>query len=157
MNIRECNKSDIATLTQFTLSLHHHENDHQLKPHSDLEINLTRWLNSELDSPNSLLLLAESEGKPAGFICATSVINDNGFLADPIKGLIQLLWVEPAYRRMKLAQKMVTTLEQCFIELGIPYVECNYLKGNSLAESFWQKQNYHVTSVTSRKWLNTNN
>jgi ribosomal protein S18 acetylase RimI-like enzyme len=153
LNIRECLSSDIDKITEFTLALHLHESDQQLVPHANFSDNLKKWLESELGSNNSLLLLAEKDQKAAGFVCASSVINDNGFLQQPLKGIIQLLWVEPEYRKRNIAQQLVNTVELCFKESGINYVECSFMVNNSLASHFWTQQGYIVNSVTCRKIL----
>lgn len=153
MNIRECTPDDLDTVTQYTLALHYHENETGIQPHPDLTDNLKRWLEAEIFSNNSLILIAEIDNKPIGFICAATVINDNGLIAQPLKGVIQLLWIEPVYRKKKAAEELVKMVEICLQETGVTYVECSFVEGNSMAKNFWGNQGYQVSSMTCRKFL----
>jgi ribosomal protein S18 acetylase RimI-like enzyme len=154
--IRQASKKDLELITRFTIQLHHHESDNEITSHENFEVNLGKWLALEIENPNSLMLIAdlkssEASNQPIGFISATSVINDNGFLRDPIKGVIQLLWVDKKYRTRKIAYSLVKNIEACFSNLGIKYVECSYTHQNSLAENYWAKCGYKKTSITARK------
>ena len=151
--VRQAEASDLLKILAYTLKLHQHEDDGQLKNNSLFEANLKRWLTNELNNPLSLFLIAESNEKAIGFIGATTVINDNGFLDDPTKGLIQLLWVEERYRKQHVAQKLLAEVENCFKHSGVNYVEANYTSTNKLAESFWGKCGYLQSSITVRKFL----
>lgn len=151
--LREASESDLDIITQYTIKLHQHEDDNRIKPHQDFIVNLERWLSSELTNPRSLFLIATQDAVPVGFIGATSIINDNGFLASPMKGIIQLIWVEPDYRKQGLAELFVDEIEHCFKELGIEYVECSYTIKNVHAKHFWTKMNYEQNSITARKFM----
>lgn len=153
--IRQATAIDLKTITQYTLELHQHEDDGTIQAHQNFYLNLKKWLSTELANPRSLFLMAEKDNNPIGFIGATSIINDNGFLASPIKGVIQLLWVEPEFRNNHIANKLVDEVEHCFNEIGIEYVECSYTASNQLAEAFWEKHGYKKNSVTSRKLICT--
>ncbi len=153
MNIRECSPDDLDTIIQYTLALHRHENETDLQPHPNLSDNLKKWLEAEIFSNNSLILIAEIDNKPVGFICAATVINDNGLIAQPLKGVIQLLWIEPAYRKQKLANELVKMVELCLQESGVTYVECSFVEGNSMAKNFWSEQGYQIAALTCRKFL----
>jgi ribosomal protein S18 acetylase RimI-like enzyme len=153
INLREATLNDLKIVTQYSLNLHRHEDDGTIAPHQNFSSNLKTWLASELSNPRSLFLIAEIDNCPIGFIAATSVINDNGFLASPLKGVIQLLWVEQKHRKNQIAEFFVNNIEKCFKETGIDYVECNYTTSNFLAENFWKKQGYKKNSITARKFI----
>ena len=153
--IREASINDLDTITQYAFALHQYEDDREIAPHQGFYLNLKTWLSAELSNPRSLFLMAENGNKPIGFIGATSIINDNGFLANPIKGVIQLLWVESEYRKNHIAKKLVDEIEHCFKEIGIEYVECTYTASNWLAKSFWEKQGYKKNSITARKFISS--
>jgi len=133
------------------LSLHQHEDDGKIPTHNNFESNLQKWLLLELENPRSLYLIIEVENIPVGFVGATSILNDNGFLGNPIKGVIQLLWIVPEYRKKRAAELLLEEVEHCFRQIGIKYVECTYTVTNQLAEYFWEKQGYKKNSVTARK------
>ncbi len=154
--IREATIDDIDTMTQYTFKLHQHEDDGTVQAHQDFYLNLKNWLSIELDNPRSLFLIAEKDNHPIGFVGATSIINDNGFLASPLKGVIQLLWIEPEYRNNRIAEKLVDEVEHCFREIGVEYVECTYTSSNQQAKIFWGKRGYDESSINARKFISNN-
>ena len=100
-----------------------------------------------------MILITVKNNIDIGFILAVSVVNDNGFLQFPIKGVIQLLWIEPKERKSGAAQQLLEQVNQCFISTDIHYVECSYTVKNILAKEFWNKQGYVETSTIARKIL----
>ncbi len=150
-SFREASLADLDIITQFTYQLHQHEDDGQIPINKDFFSNLRKWLSTELANPRSLYLIAEHNQEPIGFIGATSIINDNGFMENPIKGVIQLVWIELEFRKNHIAEKLVDEVEHCFKQIGIDYVECSYTASNQLAQGFWGKQGYEKNSITARK------
>jgi len=151
--IREATIEDLDIITQYTLALNQHEDDRLIPAHQDFEHNLKNWLALELKNSQSLFLLAEKNNRAIGFIGASSVINDNGFLANPVKGLIQLLWVDNSVRRHNVAAKLVEEIELCFKQVGIEYIECSYTCINNVAKIFWDTLGYSGHSITARKFI----
>lgn len=151
LNFRQATDLDIDKITQWTLLLHKHEDDNQLALHKDLKKNLKRWLSSEINNSNNLFIIAQYNKKDVGFISASCIINDNGFLIDPIKGVVQLLWLENSVRRQGIASKLLEQVELCFLDLGIKYIECNYTVCNKQAEKFWDNHAFKPCSTTARK------
>ena len=156
ITVRQAILEDLEQMTQWTLELHQHEDDGDLKMRPDFGSNLNKWLSQELTNANSLFLIAQSKGTPVGFIFANSVINDNGFLLDPLKGIVHLLWVVKDYRKQHVAAKLLDETEKCFSTININYVECNYTANNQLARKFWDKKGYIQRSITARKALTRN-
>jgi len=152
-SIAEACPEDLETIYHLTLKLHDHEDDGSVKTHEHFEINLKKWLKHELNNPRTLILIAKYKNKTIGFISATSLLNDNGFLASPIKGIIQLLWIEPEFRKHSIAKQLVNNVERCFKEVGIEYVECSYTNFNEQAKHFWSKLGYLENSISARKFL----
>ncbi len=174
VDVRAASLDDLDAITRFTAQLHEHEDNGELATHQKFFPRLKKWLRSELNDSKSLILIAEtnlqtksqtgSHTEPQtgprhipkqtiGFISATSIINDNGFLQAPSKGVIQLLWVELNYRQQGVADSLVLSIENCFKNIGIKYVECTYTSNNSLAESYWQRNDYKKNSITARKFI----
>lgn len=163
--IRTANIDDLELILKFTLKLHDHENDKIVATHDRFEKNLEKWLIAELSNPQSLFLVAivndilpsNSEidhSRTIGFVGATSIINDNGFLKDPIKGVINLLWVEEKYRKLNIAKSLIENIEECFKNIGINYFECTYTNNNQLARKFWNELGYQCHAVMARKISN---
>lgn len=153
LEIRQAHTKDLTLLTHWTYLLHCHEDDGVIATHPEFKSRLEEWLAAELTNSNGLFLVATIKNKPIGFIHATSIINDNGFLASPMKGMIHLLWIEPEFRQQQVAKTLTEATEACFKDLGIGYVECAFTVKNQLAESFWFKQGYLPYSTTARKVL----
>ncbi len=153
IDYRQAEETDIDSLVNFTQKIHHHEDDGKIPIHKNFLINLKTWLQTEINNPQSLIILACDEQRPIAFILATSVINDNGFLEHPIKGIIQLLWVEIDQRGKGIADNLVAQVEACFQDNQIPYIECSYTTNNSLGAQFWNKKGYLKSSITARKIL----
>ncbi len=151
VDIAQVTAEDIDLITRWTIALHQHEDDGKLKPHQHFEKNLKKWLSLEIDNNNSLFLLALIKQKPVGFIAGTSIINDNGLIAAPLKGFIQLLWVEEPFRKQKIAHSLLESIENCFLSIGIEYIECQYTKKNNLAHQFWQDKGYKANALIARK------
>lgn len=151
LSIVQAVKRDLELIFQWTLKLHKHEDNGYLEMNLDFYNNLKQWINQELTNPNSLYLIAHLDQSPAGFIAATTVINDNGFLASPMKGVVNLLWVEQQYREKNIAQTLLKKVESCFKDIGINHIECHYTVGNNLAKGFWAKSGYHEQSTSAIK------
>lgn len=156
LEIFQANEEQLELIHRWTLAIHKHEDDKQLKAHPRFNNNLKKWLHQEINNANSLFLVALLNRQPAGFIAASVIINDNGFLAEPMKGMIHLLWVEQAYRRFGIAKNLLTETEACLSSIGVNYVECNYTPTNSHAQSFWKRCGYQSSSINARKILTDN-
>ncbi|MCW8878759.1 MAG: GNAT family N-acetyltransferase [Kangiellaceae bacterium] len=153
LEIRQANSKDIDLLATWTHALHLHEDDGNVPHHPNIKANLKKWLELEMDNKNGLFLIALEESEPIGFIFATSVVNDNGFLSNPLKGVIHLLWVNKEFRNQGVANALTEAIESCFSELSIGYIECSYTIKNQLAEKFWTRLNFRPYSVNARKLL----
>jgi len=149
----QATETDINTLVEFTNQIHQHEDDGQIPTHQHFIENLQKWLISEINNSQSLIIIASQAQQTVGFILASTVVNDNGFLEYPLKGIIQLLWVEPQFRRSAVADALVSQVEVCFQENQIPYIECSYTANNEIGANFWTNKAYLKTSITARKIL----
>ncbi len=144
---------DLPLILKWTLSLYQHEDDGLLPAADNFEENLSKWLSQQVSAENCLILIAQQHNTPAGFIAASSIINDNGFLKEALKGYIQLIWVDEEHRSQGIAQELLTAVEECFKSIGIHYVECSYIANNQLARNFWDKSGYKLVSETVRKFI----
>lgn len=115
--------------------------------------NLTAMFTQELGDSNSNILVCEIDDHYAGFIYGK--ISTPFVPALTIKqiGLIEMCWVENAYRNKGIARKLSQSIETWFREKNIKYVDLNYLVGNSEAEASWDKLGYKPFRVNARKEL----
>jgi ribosomal protein S18 acetylase RimI-like enzyme len=153
LTIRQAIVKDLEQLVGWTLKLHRHEDDGALAPHPEFKEKINHWLTMELENPASLYLIAETTKNAVGFIGASQIINDNGFLKNPLKGVIQLLWVEPMMRQTGIAKQLVNNVEHCFKQVGVRYVECTFTSHNLQASNFWSSMQYRNFSISARKIL----
>ena len=153
LDIYQASLEDLDLVCEWTLKLHQHEDDGKLVSNNNFERNIRKWLTQELSNPNSLFLIALLDKKPTGFIFSTSVINDNGFLAAPLKGVFHLIWVEPSYRKKNIAARLLDEVENCLQSIGVTYIECSYTANNHLAKTFWDNNKYIQSTITAKKIL----
>jgi ribosomal protein S18 acetylase RimI-like enzyme len=149
--IRQAIKKDLKDLLHFSHAIHQHEDEQLLTMHPHFLERLKTWLLDMLNNPLALFLIAEYNKSTIGFIGGITHINDNGFLVEPSKGVIHLLWVEKNYRRHHIGQKLLMNMEACFKELGINITECSFTHQNKEAIVFWNKMGYNQHSITAIK------
>lgn len=154
--IHQATIDDLDVIVHWSIELHRHEDDGDLAMHPDFELNIKKWLSLELNNGNSLFLIASINQQPVGFIFSTSVINDNGFLAAPLKGIVHLLWVDVEHRGRNIAAQLLSEIEKCLASIEVNYIECSYTANNQLAKYFWDNKGYHQRSITARKTLTSN-
>ncbi|PCI73332.1 MAG: hypothetical protein COB38_01145 [Gammaproteobacteria bacterium] len=157
INIRLATADDLTQIVSYTHAIHQQEDDQSIPTHTNFLSNLEKWIKEELKNPLSLILIAEivnkQGNKAIGFIGSTTLINDNGFLDNPTKGVINFLWVEKEHRRKNIATQLVSMIEDCFKKNAINVIECSFTKKNQLAETFWASEGYQIQSVIARKIL----
>jgi GNAT superfamily N-acetyltransferase len=151
--IVQATSDDVDVIHRWSLLIHQHEHSGVLKPHPEFSVRLHRWLSEEISNKNTLCLLAYYQDHPVGFILGSVELMSSGFTELNIKGIIKLLWVEPDYRKKKIARQLVDTLERCFKECGVSYLECHYTYKNDEARQFWNKVGFIPQTVGSGKLL----
>lgn len=107
------------------------------------------WINAQ----DSIVYISSAGGVENGFIKAK--LAKPFVAASPIKqiGLIEMLWIEPPYRRNGTASALVTAVEDWFTQQGIDYIDLHYMLGNQSAEDFWQQVGYSPYHVRCCKKL----
>lgn len=100
-----------------------------------------------------LLLLAELDGMPAGFLygrCEKPFILESPI---PRIGHVSIVYVEPTARRRGVARALLAAAEARFRAQGCPYVQLSYLAGNREAEAAWRELGFTPFRVHARKPL----
>ncbi len=88
-----------------------------------------------LANESGLVLVAEAEGKPVGFISGSFRKRDD---LDPrIVGYINLLFVREGFRERGIGRSLVGKLCAFFRSNGVEDITLNYVHGNREAEVFW--------------------
>ncbi|MBT8448957.1 MAG: GNAT family N-acetyltransferase, partial [Gammaproteobacteria bacterium] len=147
---RTATENDLDNLLTWTQALMAHEQvskELELQLAEDIQEQLRNWLDALLKSESALFILAETEdGTPMGCILGLVEFNANPFTIHTTHGVIQLVWVEPKYRKDGLASQLLQYMETTFKELNIDYMEISYADGNKEAEAFWNRQGYRSVS-----------
>lgn len=156
--IRSAQRGDMTYLLDGMKSLIKHVQKTSQDPYvcnldQDYERDIEFWFQNLLTSESACILIAQRDRQPAGFIV--------GVLAEPfvkssaIKmiGQIELCWVEPAFRRQRVAARLVAELERWFDKTGVEYCDVQYLLGNQEAEATWSRLGYRPYRATGRKRL----
>lgn len=101
------------------------------------------WLLKLNGLESSRVIVAKSEGKIVGF--AVGQILDNGPLLSPEKiGYGSIMVVEKHFRKEGMGSALWRTMKDWFLEKGVVQVEIYTERGNTIAESFWEKQGFPV-------------
>lgn len=156
--LRPATSADLPFLQGAILALESHERHgieaNALRLRADFPEQIERWLTSLLDAPHALVIVAESEDETrVGCVLGFIQQQPNPFTDYQQHGVIQAVWVEEAFRRQGIADGLVTAMESCFGELGIPYVEIQHTVGNAEASAFWQRRGYAQDTMTRRRFL----
>lgn len=122
-----------------------------LKP--DFDQRLESYFRNLLNTPAALLLIAERNGAPLAFIAGSLQPMPNDFTEVVLYGLIQVLWVEPDARRLRLGHTMLEMFEETLRAQGVSHVDAQHAHSNLPAASFWRNSGYNPVSISVRKQL----
>ena len=156
--IRKANTSDIPLLIKFMNKLISHV---QAKTNDVYIVNIEEANNECLEAmfdkvinDNDVeILIHEDDNRYTGFIYGR--ISHPFLPASTIKrtGLIEMCWVEEAYRKTGVARSLTLMIEAWFKDKSVNYVDLHYLLGNSEAEMSWKNLGYKPFRITTRKKL----
>lgn len=155
--IRQANDNDHQQLLQWTQCLQAYEAEHgkaMLQVSDNIERYLEQWLKELQHNASSLILVAELDQKPAGFILGALLMQPNPFTVYQSHGVVQLLWVDEQYRQHAIASRLLEQISAVFKELGAGYIEIQHIAANVPAVNFWQKHGFEACGVIRRKFLN---
>lgn len=154
LSVRLATAADLAFIVNGARQLAELEHaDSGLPLKSDFPDRLTHYFSHLLDTPAALILLAERNGCPLGYIAGSLQIMPNDFTELAIYGLVQVLWIEPEARRLQLGQTLLQLFETTLREQGVSHIDAQHAHSNLPAAEFWQKNGYRAVSVTVRKNL----
>ncbi len=148
---------DLKYLTKKTRNLHEFEtikDKTYLEVTEQFEDEISQWLKSELEQPNSVIFLIKIKQKTIGFAHIKILANPNRFTIYHKYGYIQSLWIDEEYRKNKYASLVINFIEDIFREEQVEYYELSHASNNSVANRFWEKMNVDRFSIHRRKFLN---
>ena len=110
-------------------------------------------MNAVVQSEASTTYLAFEGERAAGFVTGRRVSPFAGQETIGSIGYIDMIWVEPALRRLGWGVRLVGALEDSFRAEGISYVDLHYMAKGGRAEVFWRSCGYEAYRVSARKRL----
>jgi ribosomal protein S18 acetylase RimI-like enzyme len=153
--VRPAAPADLPLLTDWALDLfaHFRASGDPYFSGTELSRDAARAIVAAGFEPGGLLLVAEHEGVPAGFLQGR--IERNFVTESPIRevGHIALVHVRLELRRRGIARALVAAAERRFGALGLAYVELRYLAANRLAAEAWAGLGYEPCRIQARKRL----
>ncbi len=155
--IRQATANDHTQLLQWTLALQAYEAEHgkaMLPVVDNIAALLGNWITDLLNNANALILIAEDNQKPIGFILGLLQIQPNPFTIFQSHGVIQLVWVDERARQQGIAAQLVEQMTKVLRESGAGYIEIQHIAANVPAVQFWQNQGYEACGVIRRKFIN---
>jgi ribosomal protein S18 acetylase RimI-like enzyme len=157
--VRPAREAEIDELAQMWAAMYAYQRAHgmMLALRDDAPEIWKRSLTGRLDSPVSVILVAEAEPGRAGLA---------GFLAAQVKrlpphlsaergkvGFISEVYVDPAQRRHRIGQRLVDAAFAWFARAEVGSVELQVVIDNQAARAFWEKQGFAAELVQMRARL----
>ena len=104
-----------------------------------------------IQGAESCIYLAEENGKPVGMIILEVIPCHMPLSPYPRVGYIAAGYVKEEYRRRGIMKELEKRSHDFFRELGIEYVEVNYLPDNPGAKENWNALGYRCFREQARK------
>lgn len=137
--IRKATKDDIPTVVDFFVRMYrlNSEFDPLLESASDLEQKVKEVVEKCVEGQDSLIVVAEEDGKIVG--AARITIVDRMFYEPKKEALIREFYVHPAKRREGIGQQIFQYLESELKKIGISVIGAMFPARNLIATSFYKK------------------
>jgi ribosomal protein S18 acetylase RimI-like enzyme len=110
------------------------------------------WLDTILSEENRVVLVAEVDGKPVGYVHGT-VGETPPVYAQRKHGAIVEISVTASWRRRGVGGKLIAALFDWFRQRGLAEVRMGRSPRNPLATAFWRKMGFEPYMVQMRREL----
>ncbi len=140
--VRKAEARDIEVLADYVARLKqvNEELDPMYITREDLEETAREYIEKSLEDPNTVLLVAEKNGKVVGMVRAT--ILDRVFYEPRLEGLVTDIYIHPSHRRRNIAGLLLEKLAETLRERGVELLAAEYPPGNRIAERFFEKHGF---------------
>ena len=137
--VRRARREDAEALAEFVARLKqvNEELDPMYLTRDDLHTLAKAYVERSLEDGNTIVLVAEQDGRVVGFVRA--VIVDRVFYEPRTEALITDIYVHPSYRRRGVATLLVEKLAEEARRRGVGLLAAEYPPGNRIAERFFAK------------------
>jgi ribosomal protein S18 acetylase RimI-like enzyme len=105
-----------------------------------------RWLPQRATDPHSVLLIAEVDTVPAGFLVG-EVLDEIPIYRITRYGFIHDFWVEPAFRRRGIGRMLVRDAVERFTAMGVAQVRGDTAEANPEARSTLEKLGFRPSTL----------
>ena len=110
----------------------------------------TKYLKSDFKSSNSVVFIAEVEGRPVGY--SINLIRKNPLVYEVEKlGYVSDLFVKKEFRGMKISSMFRDESIKWFRKKGIKHMSVEVIGGNTYAHSIYKKWGFFDYKVEMRK------
>ncbi|BFH73131.1 GNAT family N-acetyltransferase [Sulfurisphaera javensis] len=140
--IRKASEKDLEILTDMFTRMYqlNSEFDPLLEVSQDLEEKVKESIKKSFNDNNVLLIVAEEDGKVVGG--ARVFISNREFYIPEKVGMIQEIYVYPAYRRNGIGESLINYIEKELKERGIETILARFPAKNMIATSFYTKKGF---------------
>ncbi len=113
----------------------------------DLAERYRRWMTAQADSPTSVFLVAEREGKLVAFLIATTE-NEIPIYRIERYGFIHDLWVDELYRNEGVARQLVMLAVERFKRIGVKQVRLETAAANEPARKLFDSCGFRTSAIS---------
>jgi ribosomal protein S18 acetylase RimI-like enzyme len=142
-SVRRAVATDVPALQRLWAELidHHAEGDSYFNRSPEaVDLHGAR-LHEELDQEDRLILIAEHDSEPVGFVIAEIRAGPDLFVIGPY-GFVRDLGVTRSARRLGVGQRLYEAVLEWFAEHGVERAELDVTEANEVARRFWSRQGY---------------
>lgn len=155
MIYRKAQKSDASGAAEMFRALAIHIRDSSGDPYwgfGDLPVEMAvPVMEGYIQGAESCIYVAEEEGELVGMIILEVIPCHMPLSPYPRVGYIAAGYVKEGYRRRGIMKQLESMSHDFFRELGIEYVEVNYLPENAGAKENWNALGYRCFREQARK------
>ncbi len=149
--VRPALESDVDALADLIARLKrlNGEFDPLLKPAENLLSISKEYIKSKISSPNSVVLVAEIEGKVVGVVVGD--VEDRLFYEPRMAGVIREFYILPEFRRKGLGKRMMNEVMDALRKKGAQMITAEFPALNEIAIEFYRKMNFRPIESTYAK------
>ncbi|HZJ74608.1 MAG TPA: GNAT family N-acetyltransferase [Perlabentimonas sp.] len=151
MRIRKGKLNDIDQVTKYGINMLklHAELDPYFTPVEDADIMYRKFLKSCLSSEDRLLLVAEDKNRVVGYAAAEIQARSPIFKVSK-NGYINDVFVEEEYRKLGIATKFLSELNEWFKSRSIEHIELSVISKNAVGKKAWARFGFDSFEIKER-------
>ncbi|MFT3775888.1 MAG: GNAT family N-acetyltransferase [Minicystis sp.] len=155
--IRPATRADmpaVARLAARLVRFHHALDPHRFMCLEPIEPGYERWLTHELSDPKAVILVAERDGAPLGYVYGRVEARDWNALLDA-HGALHDVFVDETARAAGVGAALVEAICARFTALGAPRVVLHTAVQNTAAQRLFAKAGFRSTMIEMTRDLDS--